>query len=87
MGKVDGGPGRDFTELLVELTFLGFYMYPGVPNSTAVSQETDGNYEPMKTGFRSNLKELVDERIEANVSVSFAPCLVGLTWRTSLDCA
>ena len=85
MEKVNEGPGRDFTELLVELRFLSFYLYPRVPNSTAVSQETDGNCGPMKTGFCSNLKELVDERIAANVSVSFAPRLVGLTLRTNLN--
>ena len=85
MRKVDRYPGRDFTKLLAELRFLGCYLYPGVPNSTAVSQETDGNCGPMKTGFCSNLKELVDERIAANVSVSFAPRLVGLTLRTNLN--
>ena len=78
MRKVDRGPGRDFTELLAELRCLGFYLYPGVPNSTAVSRETNGNYGPMKTGFRSNLKELVDERIMANVSMSLAPIWLAL---------
>ena len=50
-----------------------------MPNSTAVSQETeDGNHGPTKTGFHSNLKELLDERTTADVSVSFAPRLVDL---------
>jgi hypothetical protein len=41
MLKVDSRPGRLNIELLAELCLLGFYLYPGVPNMTAVSQETD----------------------------------------------
>ena len=41
MLKVDSMPGRLNIELLDELCFLGFYLYPGVLNTTAVSQETD----------------------------------------------
>ena len=78
MLKVDSGPGRLSPALLALLRFHGFYLYPGVPNTTAVSQETDRNYGPMKTGFRINLKDVVDERIAKDVSVSLAPYLVGL---------
>ena len=49
-----------------------------VLNSTVVSQKTNGKYGPMKTGFRSKLKELVDERIATNMSVPLAPRLVSL---------
>ena len=40
MLKVDSGPGRLNSELRVLLRFHGFCLYPGVPNATAVSQET-----------------------------------------------
>ena len=43
MVKVDSGSGRLNIELLAELRILGWYLYPGVPNTTAVSQETDRN--------------------------------------------
>jgi len=42
--KVDSGPGRMNFEMLARLRNLGFYLYPGVPNTTSVSQETDQNY-------------------------------------------
>jgi hypothetical protein len=51
MLKVDSRPGRLNIELLAELHLLGFYLYPGVPNMTAVSQETDQNYSPFKTQY------------------------------------
>ena len=41
MIKVISGPGRMNIELLAELPLLGFYLYPSMPNTTAVSQETD----------------------------------------------
>ena len=38
MIKVDSGPGRLNVRLVARLRLLGFYLYPGVPNTTAVSQ-------------------------------------------------
>ncbi len=76
--KVDSGPGRLNTELLAELRLLGFYLYPGVPNTTAVTQETDRNYGPFKSRFRRNLGEIVDARIMQNKSVSIQPWLIGM---------
>lgn len=76
--KVDSGPGRLNTELLAELRLLGFYLYPGVPNTTAVTQETDRNYRPFKGQFRSNLADIVDARMEMKKSVSLQPWLVGM---------
>ena len=49
--KADSGPGRNNANLLANLRHLGFILYPGVPNTTAVSQETDRNYGPFKTQF------------------------------------
>ena len=40
--KVDSGPGRlNERLLLAKLRARVFYLYPGVPNTTVVSQETD----------------------------------------------
>ncbi len=79
MLKVDSGPGRMNIELLVELHLLGFYLYPSVPNTTAVSQETDQNYGPFKTQFQKNLAAVVmEQRLEQNKSVSLQPWIVGL---------
>ena len=80
MLKVDSGPGRTAAELLAQLRLLGFYLYPGVPNTTAVSQETDRNYGPFKTQFRKNLDLVVQDRKNDNESkaASLQPWLVGL---------
>ncbi len=65
-------------ELLAYLRHLGFILYPGVPNTTAVTQETDQNYGKFKSQFRTNLTLVVDKRVEKNKSVSLQPWLVGL---------
>jgi hypothetical protein len=78
MIKVDSGPGRMNIELLAELCLLGFYLYPSVPNTTAVSQETDWNYGPFKTQFRKNLAAITEQRLEQNKSVSLQLWIVGL---------
>ena len=76
----DSGPGRANLELLAKLRLNGFYLYPGVPNTTSVTQETDRNYGPFKTQFRTNLDDVVQARLEHDppVSVSLQPWLVGL---------
>ena len=50
--NLDSGPGRLIMKLLAQIFLIGFIFYPGVPNTTAVSQETDRNYVPFKTVFR-----------------------------------
>ena len=49
--KVDSGPGRMELGFLAEARTLGFIIYPGVPNTTAVTQETDQSYGPFTTQF------------------------------------
>eukprot|EP00985_Skeletonema_marinoi_P026211 scaffold20141_cov66-Skeletonema_marinoi.AAC.1 len=78
MLKVDSGPGRLFLSLLVNARTLGFYLYPGVPNTTAVTQETDQNYGPFKTQFQQNLSDLSDARIHGRHVTSLPPWIVGL---------
>jgi len=76
--KVDGEPGRLNTELLTELRLRGSYLYCGVPNTTAVTQETDRNYGLFKSRFRRNLSDIVDARMDMEKSVSLQPWLVGM---------
>ena len=59
--KMDSGPGRSNIDLLVRLKILGFILYPGVPNNTNVTQETDRNYGPFMNKFVSNLDTIVSE--------------------------
>ncbi len=66
----DSRPGHLQIELLAQLRFLGVYLYPGVPNTTAVTQETDRTYGIFKSKYRANLEDLVDELVQLNKSVS-----------------
>ena len=86
--KVDSGPGRMNLNLLAKLRLLGFVMYPCVPNTTHVTQETDQNYGPFKTQILSNLVLIVDKRLMAKKSLSLqhlwdCHCLAELTMTPS----
>jgi hypothetical protein len=65
-------------KLLAKLRLLGFVLYPGVPNTTHVTQETDQNYGPFKTQFLSNLDLIVDARLTLKKSLSLQQKFVGL---------
>ena len=41
---VDSGPGHLNSVMLAEMKLLGFYLLPGVPNTTHITQATDQNY-------------------------------------------
>jgi len=56
----------------------GFILYPGVPNTTAVTQETDQSYGPFQSAVRTNLQLIIDERIRTNAPRSLSPWNAGL---------
>ena len=70
MLKVDSGPGRMSLNLLARLRHMGFILYPCVPNTTHVMQETDQLYCPFKTQFLENLDLICEARLQKNVSLS-----------------
>ncbi len=76
--KCDSGPGRLNPTLLAYLRFHGFILYPGIPITTAVTQETDQSYGPFQTAVRTNLQLIIDERIAANKPRTLLPWIVGL---------
>ena len=76
--KCDGGPGHLNDELLTYLRFHGYLLYPGIPNTTAVTQETDQSYGPFQSKLRTNLKRLIDERLHTKKATTLAPWIVGL---------
>jgi hypothetical protein len=78
MTKIDSGPGRKEIDFNARLRNMGFYIYPCVPNTTAVTQETDQLYGPFKSFFRENLCNVSADRIEHNKPLSFSPHLLGL---------
>lgn len=83
--KVDSGPGRMNLKLLARLRLLGFILYPCVPNTTHVTQETDQCYGPFKTQFFINLDDIVTARLEKKKSLSLPPKFVGLPLFGGID--
>jgi hypothetical protein len=73
MLKVDSGPGRMNLNLLARLQRLGIVMYPGIPNMTNMSQETDQQYGAFKTQFTINFDTILEGRINTGVSLSLQP--------------
>jgi hypothetical protein len=67
--KVDSGPGRNNIEMLADLRLQGCYLVPGVPNTTAVTQETDQNYGPFKDKFRANIRKLTHGRFDKKMGL------------------
>ena len=76
--KVDSGPGRMELGFLAEVRTLGFINYPGVPNTTAVTQETDQSYGTLKMQFQNNLKILLESRFIGKYTTSLPAWMVGL---------
>lgn len=60
--KIDSGPGRMNESMLAFMRTRGYYLFPGVPNTTQVTQETDQNYESFKRAYRVNLDDLCKYR-------------------------
>jgi hypothetical protein len=56
--KIDGGPGQLNIQMLAELLCRGIYLFPGVQNTTHVTQETDQNYGLFKSKLCKNLEML-----------------------------
>jgi hypothetical protein len=71
--------------LLTRLRCLGFILYPCVPNTTHVTQETDQLYGPFKTQFLENLDLLCEARLQKNVSLLLQPKFVGLPLFRGID--
>ena len=72
-------------KLLSKLRLLGFILYPCVPNTTHVTQETDQCYGPFKTQFLSNLDLIVDARLAKKKSLTLQPKFVGLPLLGGVD--
>ena len=75
--KIDSRPGQTNIKFLAKLQSLGLLLYPGVANTTSVSQETDQKYGPFKTIFQKNLDTLTASRIAQINSSNIYPCIVG----------
>jgi hypothetical protein len=57
-------------EMLADLRVQGCYIVPGVPNTTAVTQETDQNYGNFKDKFRANIRQLSQKRFDHNMGLT-----------------
>jgi hypothetical protein len=61
--KIDGGPGRLDEGALADSRARGIYLFPGVQNTTQVTQETDQNYGQFKSDVRSNIAALTADLV------------------------
>ena len=75
---VDSGPGRLNAVMLAEMKLLGFYLLPGVPNTTHITQPTDQNYGRFKDIYQKNLTKLTEHRElrKATIQQGDVPLLV-----------
>lgn len=62
--KVDSGPGRHNKVLIYECAQRGIILFPGVPNTTAVTQEMDQAFGPFKCQYRKSLALLTAHRLQ-----------------------
>lgn len=65
-------------EMLAALRLQGFYLMPGVLNTTSKTQETDQNCGPFKGAYRANIRDLTQARFDQSltIGVSDLPLLV-----------
>ena len=76
--KCESGPGRLNPDLLAYLRYHRFLLYPGIPNTTAVSQETDQSFGPFQSAVRTNLQLLINKQIRKDAPRTLSPWIVGL---------
>ena len=76
--KIDSGPGQSNMELLARLQMKGIILYPGVPNTTSVSQETNQNYGQFKSVYRENLENFAASRERTGKSTSANIGMIGM---------
>ncbi len=53
--KIDSGPRRMILELIAQLQLMGFYLFPCIPNTAGVTQETHKKYGLFKSKFETNM--------------------------------
>ena len=56
--KIDSGPGRMNKTMLAHMRSKGFHSFPGVPNTTLITQETNQNHGPFKCVCHNNVNAL-----------------------------
>ena len=66
---VDSGPDRLISDMLARLRVCGFYLIPGVSNTTYVTQATDKNYGVFKSVYRTNLIKVTEYRCNENMTI------------------
>ncbi len=88
--KCDSGPGRLNPTLLAHLCYHGFILYPGIPNTTAVTQVMDQSYGPFQSAIHMDLQLIIVERHgQAEKSLAMDGWTNYIWWRGSenrVDC-
>jgi hypothetical protein len=61
--RIDGSPGRLDEGALADSRDRGIYLFPGVKNTTQVTQETDQKYGQLKSYVISNIAVLTADLV------------------------
>ena len=84
--KIDGGPGRLDADMLIGLRAAGVYLYPTVPNATAVMQETDRSYGVFVSLLRRALKTITAEAIRGGTTLNASHYSILINGRPKEEC-
>ncbi len=76
--KLDSGPGQMNANLLVCLCLQGIYVFPVVPNTTSITQETDCKYGLFKTKFCIQTSEYCSDCLLFGKKLNLAQSMVGM---------
>ncbi len=74
----DDGPGHLNADLFAYMYNHSFLLYPGVPNTTVVTQEMDQSYGLFQLKLCANLQVLIDKCLHAKKLKSLSLWIVGL---------
>ena len=76
--KLDSRPRRTNIEMLATLWLSGFYLYPCMPNTMSVSQETVQNYGLFKSIYRENLDTMTKAQDASGKPIKIPIHMIGL---------
>ena len=78
MSKIGSGLSCLNMEFVTYTCDLGWYIYPSVPKSLAISQETDQKYGPFSHNFCIKLDKLMACHSKDGLSTDMHPWMIGL---------
>jgi hypothetical protein len=76
--KVGSGRARNWWDLFNKCWFRGVYIFPGLPNSTSMQQETDIKYGPFRGSVWRNLAKIATTCYAKRITMFLGTSTFGL---------